>query len=56
MPPELLIAQKGELAIYNVPFDHVNKAARIVLVGITPAQQQMRKCPARTPPAAQPGG
>ncbi len=39
--PRLLIAQDGRLKVYYAPFEHVNTAARIVLVGITPGPTQM---------------
>ena len=38
---ELLLHREGRLAIYYAPFDRVNEAARIVIVGITPGQHQM---------------
>jgi len=30
------------LSIAYAPFDHVNPAARVVIVGLTPGRQQMR--------------
>lgn len=39
--PNLLIDRSGKLEIYYVPFEYVNRLARIVLVGITPGPTQM---------------
>lgn len=39
--PRLLIYQDGPVKIYYAPFEHLNHAARIVLVGITPGPTQM---------------
>jgi hypothetical protein len=36
----LVLDRQGELTVSYAPFDHVNPAARIVLVGITPGRQQ----------------
>lgn len=38
--PALLIDREGEYACHYAPFEHVNRNARIVLVGITPGKQQ----------------
>jgi hypothetical protein len=38
--PELQISESGALATYYAPFEHVNTAARVVLVGITPGLHQ----------------
>lgn len=37
------------ISVYYAPFEHVNRSARIVLVGITPGESQMRRawCAAR---------
>jgi hypothetical protein len=37
---KLTLATSGRLAVTYAPFDHVNGAARVVLVGITPGRQQ----------------
>jgi len=39
--PELLLWARGPLAIYYVPFERVNPAAKVLLVGLTPGRQQM---------------
>jgi hypothetical protein len=39
--PELVLAQDGPLTIRYAPFDRVNVAARVVIVGITPGRHQM---------------
>lgn len=36
----LLIERSGALACHYAPFDHINRHARVVLVGITPGAQQ----------------
>lgn len=36
----LTIAEQGQLRIAYAPFDYVNKAARLVIVGITPGETQ----------------
>lgn len=43
--PRLLIDEDkaAKIAIYYAPFEHVNRSARIVLVGITPGPTQMEK-------------
>jgi hypothetical protein len=38
----LLLSQSGELAIFYAPFDYVQRSARLVIVGITPGEQQAR--------------
>jgi hypothetical protein len=38
--PRLLLGNSFELSVYWAPFDHINRDARIVLVGITPGQYQ----------------
>lgn len=38
--PRKLIASEGPVSVYYSPFDHVNKKARIVLIGITPGEMQ----------------
>ena len=40
MPEEFLLGTEGTLSEYYIPFDYLNPAARIVLVGITPGYQQ----------------
>jgi hypothetical protein len=37
----LRVHEEGRLALYYAPFDHVNDAARIILMGITPGRWQM---------------
>ena len=37
----LKIDEQGKIKIYYAPFEHVNRAARVVLVGITPGPTQM---------------
>jgi hypothetical protein len=39
--PELLLWERGLLSIYYVPFERVNPAAKVLLVGLTPGRQQM---------------
>jgi hypothetical protein len=39
--PRLLIASDGNVSVYYAPFEYLNPAARIVLVGITPGSTQM---------------
>ena len=41
--PGLLVSQSGPLATYYAPFEYVNTAARIVLVGITPGASQAQR-------------
>lgn len=38
----LLLAQDGDLSVYYSPFDYINKEAKIVIVGITPGEQQSK--------------
>ena len=51
MAPGLLLWQGGSLSVYYAPFDWVNTAAKVMLVGITPerhqateAQREARRC------------
>lgn len=39
--PETLLASSGRDELYYIPFEHVNSAARLVLVGITPGPEQV---------------
>jgi len=39
--PRLLMAESGPVKVYYAPFEYINPAARIVLVGITPGPTQM---------------
>lgn len=39
--PELQLERVGNVEIYFAPFDYVNKAAKVILVGITPGFTQM---------------
>lgn len=39
--PELLLWERGPLSIYYVPFERVNPAAKVFLVGLTPGLKQM---------------
>ena len=38
--PELLLWRDGRLSAFHAPWDWVNKAARVMLVGITPGDDQ----------------
>lgn len=38
---DLLMAKDGPIEVYYAPFEYVNPAARIVIVGITPGRTQM---------------
>lgn len=40
MSPELLLWQDGRLSAFYAPWDWVNKAARVMLIGITPGDYQ----------------
>jgi hypothetical protein len=40
LPESLLLKKEGKISIYYAPFEYVNEAAKIVLVGITPGLQQ----------------
>jgi len=40
LPPTLRMGESGGYSVYYAPFDHVNRRARVVLVGITPGRQQ----------------
>lgn len=40
--PDLLIETQGRLACYYAPFEHINRSAKVVLVGITPGAQQAK--------------
>lgn len=40
LPSELLLERDGPLSIFYAPFEYVNHAARIVIVGITPGSTQ----------------
>lgn len=37
---DLRISSSGKFATYYAPFDHINRSAKVVLVGITPGQFQ----------------
>ena len=53
---ELLMASSGPISVYYAPFDWVNPAARVVIVGITPGRKQAEKYPPSRPRiAARPG-
>jgi len=41
--PGLLISQSGPLATYYAPFEYVNSAARVALLGITPGAFQAQR-------------
>jgi hypothetical protein len=41
LTPEFCLYHDGPLTVYYAPFDHVNHAAKVVLVGITPGWTQM---------------
>jgi hypothetical protein len=38
--PRLLVAREGALEVRYAPFDHVNQNAKLVILGITPGEQQ----------------
>ena len=38
----LLLAQDGDLSVYYSPFDYINKEAKIVIVGITPENNNQK--------------
>ena len=38
----LLLNQSGELTVFYAPFDYIQRRARLVIVGITPGEQQAR--------------
>jgi hypothetical protein len=42
IPQAFLLASEGRLATYYIPFESVNAAARVVVVGITPGFNQWR--------------
>jgi len=41
LTPQFLVAQTGRIAIYYIPFEVVNPAAKVMIVGITPGWTQM---------------
>ena len=41
LTPKFCLYQDGPLTVYYAPFDYVNQAAKVVLVGITPGWTQM---------------
>jgi hypothetical protein len=43
MSPELLLWQDGMPSAFYAPWDWVNKAARVMLIGITPGDDQATK-------------
>jgi hypothetical protein len=42
IPPEFLLERAGALSAHYIPFDYVNSAARVVLVGISPGFVQWK--------------
>lgn len=38
---KFLIEETGEIKMYYAPFDHINKNAKVILIGITPGWTQM---------------
>ena len=42
LPAEFLLAQEGRFSMHYIPFEHVNPAARIVVVGIAPGFAQWK--------------
>lgn len=42
IPPGFLLARSGRVGVHYIPFDYVNPAARVVLVGITPGFAQWK--------------
>lgn len=43
LTPDFLLERKDNIEIYYAPFDHINKEANVVIVGITPGWNQMEK-------------
>lgn len=41
--PRLSLTRDGRLSVHYAPFDHIETGARLVLVGLTPGHQQMKK-------------
>lgn len=41
LPPNLCIFREGDLEVWYTPFDHINRSAKLVLVGITPGETQL---------------
>lgn len=41
LPPQLCIFKKGDLEAWYTPFDHINRSAKLALVGITPGETQL---------------
>jgi hypothetical protein len=41
LPLRLCIFKKGDLEAWYTPFDHINRSAKLVLVGITPGETQL---------------
>ena len=41
LPPHLCIFKKDDLEAWYTPFDHINRLAKLVLVGITPGETQL---------------
>jgi hypothetical protein len=42
---KLLIAKDGKVTVSYAPFEHVERSAKVVIVGITPGQQQAANAP-----------
>lgn len=40
--PALLIERSGSLSCHYAPFDHINRSAKVVLLGMTPGTQQAK--------------
>lgn len=38
----LMIERSGQLSCHYAPFEHINSAAKVVVIGITPGAQQAR--------------
>jgi hypothetical protein len=41
LPQRLRLFKEGELEAWYTPFDHINRSAKLVLVGITPGETQL---------------
>ena len=48
LPERFLLAREGRLSMHYIPFEHVNTAARIVVVGIAPGFVQWKNAMAET--------
>lgn len=46
--PDTLLAKEPPYEIFYIPFEHVNRRARLVIVGITPGMNQLEMAYAET--------